>query len=71
MKQTFADPGHQNTWEVSRAHPGTAGILGDYSGSKVGRRSFRRTHLGRLPGYPNGGVGTGERAANELITALR
>jgi monoamine oxidase len=34
--ETFADTGYQNTWEVSRAQPGTAGILVDYTGGKIG-----------------------------------
>jgi monoamine oxidase len=33
---TIADTGYQNTWEVTRAQPGTAGILVDYTGGKVG-----------------------------------
>ena len=34
--ETFADTGYQNTWEVSRAQRGTAGILVDYTGGAVG-----------------------------------
>ncbi len=34
--ETFADTGYQNTWEVSRAQPGTAGILVDYTGGNIG-----------------------------------
>ncbi len=34
--ETFADTGYQNTWEVSRTQPGTAGILVDYTGGKIG-----------------------------------
>ena len=34
--ETYADLGYQNTWEVSRAQPGTAGILANYTGGKVG-----------------------------------
>jgi monoamine oxidase len=33
---TFADTGYQNSWEVSRAQPGTAGILVNYTGGDVG-----------------------------------
>jgi monoamine oxidase len=33
---TYADTGYQATWEVSRAQPGTAGILVDYTGGKIG-----------------------------------
>jgi monoamine oxidase len=34
--ETYADTGYQNTWEVTRAQPGTAGILVDYTGGKIG-----------------------------------
>ena len=34
--ETYADTGYQNTWEVTRAQPGTAGILVDYTGGNVG-----------------------------------
>ncbi|HEU6445472.1 MAG TPA: FAD-dependent oxidoreductase [Gaiellaceae bacterium] len=34
--ETFADTGYQNTWEVTRAQPGTAGILVDYTGGSIG-----------------------------------
>jgi monoamine oxidase len=34
--ETYADTGYQNTWEVSRAQPGTAGILVDYTGGDIG-----------------------------------
>jgi monoamine oxidase len=33
---TYAGTGYQATWEVSRAQPGTAGILVDYTGGLVG-----------------------------------
>ena len=33
---TFADTGYQSTWEVTRAQPGTAGILVDYTGGTIG-----------------------------------
>jgi monoamine oxidase len=33
---TLADTGYQNTWEVTRAQPGTAGILVDYTGGTIG-----------------------------------
>ena len=33
---TFADTGYQSTWDVTRAQPGTAGILVDYTGGTVG-----------------------------------
>jgi monoamine oxidase len=34
--ETYSDRGYQNTWEVSRAQPGTSGILVNYTGGKVG-----------------------------------
>jgi monoamine oxidase len=34
--ETYADTGYQNTWEVTRGQPGTAGILVDYTGGKIG-----------------------------------
>lgn len=33
---TYADTGYQNTWEVTRAQAGTAGILVDYTGGAIG-----------------------------------
>jgi monoamine oxidase len=33
---TYADTGYQNTWEVTRAQPGSKGILVNYTGGKVG-----------------------------------
>jgi monoamine oxidase len=34
--ETYADTGYQNTWEVSRAQPGTSGILVWYTGGDPG-----------------------------------
>jgi monoamine oxidase len=34
--ETFADTGYQNTWDVTRAQRGTAGILVDYTGGTIG-----------------------------------
>jgi len=34
--ETYADLGYQNTWEVTRAQPGTPGILVNYTGGTVG-----------------------------------
>ena len=34
--ETYADTGYQNTWEVTRAQGGAAGILVDYTGGKIG-----------------------------------
>ena len=33
---TYADTGFQNTWDVTRAQPGTPGILVDYTGGTIG-----------------------------------
>jgi monoamine oxidase len=34
--ETYSDTGYQNTWEVTRAQSGTAGILVDYTGGAIG-----------------------------------
>jgi monoamine oxidase len=34
--ETFADTGYQNTWEVTRAQAGAAGILVDYTDGRIG-----------------------------------
>jgi len=34
--ETYADTGYQNTWEASRAQPGTSGILVWYTGGSPG-----------------------------------
>jgi monoamine oxidase len=34
--ETYADTGYQNTWEVTRAQPGTSGVLVDYTGGNIG-----------------------------------
>ena len=36
---TYADTGYQSTWEVTRAQPGRAGILVDYTGGRAGRHA--------------------------------
>ncbi len=33
---TFSDTGYQSSWEVTRAQPGTQGILVDYTGGTIG-----------------------------------
>ena len=33
---TFADTGYQSTWEVTRAQPGTSGVLVDFTGGTIG-----------------------------------
>jgi monoamine oxidase len=52
---TVADTGYQNTWEVTRAQPGTAGILVDYTGGDIGA-SF--------------GSGTPASRAQEFLTQI-
>jgi monoamine oxidase len=34
--ETYADTGYQNTWEVTRAQPGSQGILVNYTGGNIG-----------------------------------
>jgi monoamine oxidase len=34
--ETYADTGYQNTWDVTRAQPGSSGILVDYTGGNIG-----------------------------------
>jgi monoamine oxidase len=34
--ETYSDRGYQSTWDVTRAQPGTSGILVDYTGGKIG-----------------------------------
>jgi monoamine oxidase len=34
--ETYSDRDYQNTWEVTRAQPGTSGILVDYTGGNIG-----------------------------------
>jgi monoamine oxidase len=50
--ETYSDRGYQNTWEVSRAQPGTNGILVNYTGG--------------TPGV-NAGKGTPEQAAAAFL----
>jgi monoamine oxidase len=44
--ETFADTGYQNTWEVTRAQRGTAGILVNYTGGKIGASFGSETAAG-------------------------
>ncbi|MEA2434772.1 MAG: monoamine oxidase [Actinomycetota bacterium] len=44
---SYADTGYQITWEVTRAQPGTAGILVDYTGGNVGSSFGSGTPDGR------------------------
>jgi monoamine oxidase len=53
--ETFADTGYQNTWEVTRGQTGTAGILVDYTGGKIGA-SF--------------GTGTAQERAQQFLAQL-
>jgi monoamine oxidase len=52
---TYADTGYQNTWEVTRAQPGTTGILVDYTGGNIGA-SF--------------GSGTPDSRAKQFLTQI-
>jgi monoamine oxidase len=53
---TYADTGYQSTWEASRAQPGRAGILVDFTGGTIGREI--------------GGASADERA-NRFVEQLR
>jgi monoamine oxidase len=53
--ETFADTGYQTTWDVSRAQPGTSGILVDYTGGDIGA-SF--------------GSGTPKKRAQQFLTQI-
>jgi monoamine oxidase len=54
--ETYSDNGYQSTWEVTRAQPGTAGILVDYTGGAIGA-SF--------------GTGTAVERAHEFMTQIK
>jgi monoamine oxidase len=41
--ETYSDRGYQNTWEVSRAQPGTTGILVNYTGGTIGSNANKGT----------------------------
>lgn len=45
---TYADTGYQQTWEVSRAQPGTDGLLVNYTGGVAGA-SFKAASFGPAP----------------------
>ena len=53
--ETYADTGYQNTWEVTRAQSGNAGILVDYTGGTIGN-SF--------------GTGTPTSRAQQFLTEI-
>jgi monoamine oxidase len=53
--ETFSDRGYQNTWEVTRAQTGTAGILVNYTGGNYGA-TF--------------GSGTPEERAQQFLTQV-
>jgi monoamine oxidase len=66
---TYSDTGYQSTWEVSRGQPGTAGVLVDYTGGKIGdsfgsgtpttrAKSFLAQIEPVLPGITNAWDGT-------------
>ncbi len=52
---TVADTGYQSTWEVSRAQPGTAGILVNYTGGDVGATFGSGTPATRGAAVPDPG----------------
>ena len=54
---TYADTGYQNTWDVTRAQPGAAGILVDYTG-------------GNVAGALSAGVPYASAAATPKVTTL-
>jgi monoamine oxidase len=41
--ETYSDRGYQNTWEVSRAQPGTSGVLVNYTGGTIGAAANKGT----------------------------
>ncbi len=57
---SYADTGYQSTWEVTRAQPGTSGVLVDYTGGTIGAsfagasaQSSAQRFLGQIePLYP-------------------
>ena len=50
---TFADTGYQATWEVTRAQPGTQGILVDYTGGLIGASFGTGTPQSRAATFAN------------------
>jgi monoamine oxidase len=48
---TYADTGYQSTWEASRAQPGRAGILVDYTGGTIGRDFGGASTMERAHGF--------------------
>jgi len=54
---TYSDTGYQNTWDVTRAQPGAAGILVDYTG-------------GNVAGALSAGVPYASAAATPKVTTL-
>ena len=44
---TYSDTGYQATWEVTRAQPGTSGILVDYTGGTIGNSFGSGTPMDR------------------------
>ena len=56
---SYSDTGYQSTWEVSRAQPGTSGILVDYTGGTIGASFGSGT-----PTEPRAAVPRADRAAD-------
>lgn len=50
---TYSDTGYQSTWEVTRAQPGTAGILVDYTGGDIGASFGSGTPVQRAKAFTN------------------
>ena len=65
--ETYADTGYQNTWEVTRAQPGTAGILVDYTGGTIGASfgTARPTERARSSSSPDRAGAAGHLRALE------
>jgi monoamine oxidase len=48
---SYADTGYQATWEVTRAQPGTAGILVDYTGGSIADTFGSGTAAGKAKAF--------------------
>jgi monoamine oxidase len=77
--ETFADTGYQNTWDVTRAQPGTSGILVDYTGGRIGASFGSGTPASRAkqflaqvePVLPGATAAWNGRAAVDFWTGYR
>jgi len=74
---SYADTGYQATWEVTRAQPGTAGILVDFTGGDIARTfesgklgAQARTFLAQIePVLPGLGAAWNQRALVDAWSA--